>query len=187
MTVDQELLKLLDSGGMNFVASRDEEDVFHQKDLVQLFAFGLNVSNDSHRPFLLLKDESQSLTLPVPLNPLEAGMTLTQASQGTLAAPHRFTTLLMESLSIKARQCVFVQIKGAHQFVRIYLQGHPGTNSIKLRADEAMSLCLHANIPLYATKNFIQQSRVMIAELEELGRGTKALPGAKNRTHTYVQ
>jgi hypothetical protein len=46
------------------------------------------------------------------------------------------------------------------------LSGHPKTNSIKLRADEAMSLCLHLGTPIFATKNFIGRSRVMNAEVQ---------------------
>ncbi len=39
-------------------------------------------------------------------------------------------------------------------------------NSVKLRADEAMSLCLFLDVPLFATKNFIGKSRVMNTEVE---------------------
>ena len=42
-----------------------EEETFHQKDLVQLFPYGLSVTTDVNRPFLLLKDETHEWTLPV--------------------------------------------------------------------------------------------------------------------------
>lgn len=32
-----------------------EEEVFHQQDLVQLFPYGLSVTTDVNRPFLLLR------------------------------------------------------------------------------------------------------------------------------------
>lgn len=187
MTTNTDLKSLL-AKGLQFASNQEEEETFHQDDLIQLFPYGLSLATDSERPFLLLKDERQELTLPVALNPLEAGVALTQSNQANLpATPHRFTSLLLESLSITPKQCVFVQIKGAHQFVRIYLQGHPGTNSIKLRADEAMSLCLHFGIPLYATKGFIQKSRLMTAEIEGLGRGLKGTPQIRQRNHVYIQ
>lgn len=183
-----EILKTALSAGMKFVSTQDEEETFHQEDLVQLFPFGLSVTNEADRPFLLLRDDKQELTLPVAINPLEAGVALTQSSASTQAAtPHHFTSLLMESLDIRPLQAVFVQIKGAHQFVRIYLQGHPHTNSLKLRADEAMSLCLHWGIPIYASRGFIQRSRLMTAEIEGLGRGLKATPQVTQRTHGYLQ
>lgn len=187
MTSDSELRKIL-TQNLLFSSSHDEEVVFHQDDLVRLFPYGLSLAAESERPFLLLKDESNQLTLPVALNPLEAGVAMTQSSPGqSLSTPHRFTMMLMESLQINPRQCVFVQIKGAHQFVRIYFQGHPQTNSIKLRADEAMSLSMQLNLPIYATRDFVQKSRLMTAEIEDLGRGLKGAPQVRQRNHSYIQ
>ncbi|MBX2986529.1 MAG: bifunctional nuclease family protein [Bdellovibrionaceae bacterium] len=162
---------------MRFASSQAEEETFHQDDLIQLFPFGLSLNVDSERPLLLLKDERHEFTLPVALTPIEAGVTLTQSNPTAVpATPHRFTQLLMESLGIQARQAVFVQIKGAHQFLRLYLQGHPSLNSIKVRADEAMSLCLQLGLPVFATRDFIQRSRLMTAEMEGLKQGLKKNP-----------
>lgn len=171
-----------------FVSSQDEEEVFHQDDLIRLRPFGVSMGTDSQRPFLLLKDEGQELTLPVAVSPIEAGVTLTQSNGGAApAAVHRFSELLMNSLDIRPLQCVFVQVKGPHQYVRIYLSGHPRASSIRLRADEAMSLCLQLNIPMFATREFIQRSRTMAAELEELGKGLRQIPQIqKKRANTYM-
>lgn len=171
-----------------FAASHEDEEMFHQDDLVQLFPYGLSLNNPSARPYLLLKNATQDLTLPVALNPVEAGVSLAQGSQASLAAtPHRFTQLLMNTLGIEPRQCVFVQIKGVHQYVRIYFGGHPATNSIKLRADEAMSLCLATEIPLFATRSFIARSKVLTAEIESLGKNLKSTPQILTRNQTYLQ
>lgn len=153
-----------------------EEEVFHQDDLMEMFPYGLNI--DSTRPTLLLKDESHHYTLPVALNPLEAGMTLNQSqNQHTPNGPnpHRFLQALMENLQVEIKQCVFVEIKGAHQYVRLYLSGHPSLTSLKIRADEAMSLCVHFRIPIFASKAFIGKSLVMTAQVENGGHGLGAL------------
>ncbi|MEK6775164.1 MAG: hypothetical protein AABY64_14580 [Bdellovibrionota bacterium] len=149
-----------------------EEEVFHQKDLIQLVPFGISLTSDMARPFLLLKDKDQIHTLPVAVSPLEAGITLGQNhNQSLLATPHRFTQYLLESLSIKAVQAVFVEIKGVHQYLRIYLSGHAGVNSLKMRADEAMSLCLHLGVPIFATLPFINQSKLLNAQIDGLTEG----------------
>lgn len=187
MTTDSELLKILKSP-LKFASHQDEEEIFHQDDLIQLFPFGLSLNTESSRPFLLLKDATHEHTLPVALNPLEAGMSLAQSSpQNEHTTPHRFTLMLMESLGFEPLQCVFVQIKGAHQYVRVYFRGHPGINSMKLRADEAMSLALAMKIPIYATKSFIARSKLLTAEIEGMGKGLRAHPEAQKRTHTYLQ
>lgn len=155
-----------------FSNTSSEEEIFHQKDLIQLFPFGVSLTTDAARPFLLLKDKDQTHTLAVAVSPLEAGITLGQNhNQTLLATPHRFTQYLLESLSMKAVQAVFVEIKGVHQFLRIYLNGHSQVNSIKIRADEAMSLCLHLGVPLFATLKFINQSKLLNAQIEGLSEG----------------
>ena len=180
------LKELLKNESM-FVSSQDEEEVFHQNDLVQLFPFGVSLGTESERPFLLLKNATQDLVLPVALNPMEAGLTLVQSNAALQpTTPHRFAQVLMESLQIKATQCVFVQIKGPHQFVRIYLAGHANTNSLKLRADEAMSLCLQLGIPIFATRGIIQRSKLMASEIEGLGRNLKQVPQGTQRNQTYL-
>jgi hypothetical protein len=173
---------------MNFASNQEQEDVFHQDDLIKLAPYGISVNADNQRPILLLRDEKHEHTLPVSVNSLEAGMALTGSPlSGIAVSPHKFTQVLLESLKIQALQCVFVQIKGAHQFVRIYFQGHPSTNSLKLRADEAMSLCLHLGIPIFASLDFIARSKLMTAEIEGLGKGLKSLPQIKTRSHLYIQ
>ena len=150
-----------------FANETQEEETFHQSELVQLFPYGLSVSTDATRPFLLLKDEGHQYTLPVAVSAIDAGVALSQSNRMILeSSPHKFTGVLLNSLGIEIKQAVFVEIKGAHQYLRLYISGHPQTNSVKLRADEAMSLCLYLGVPLFATKGFIGRSRVMNAETE---------------------
>ncbi len=155
---------------MIFFQSQDQkEEVFHQEDLIELSPYGMSV--DVARPFLLLQDKKREHTLPVALNPLEAGVTLSQANRAMApVTTHRFNEVLMESLNIKIKQCVFVEIKGVHQYVRLYLTGHPTLNSFKLRADEAMSLCLYLSVPFFATRAFIAKSKVMNTQIEGMNR-----------------
>lgn len=151
-----------------FANDSHEEETFHQNDLVRLFPYGLSVTTDVSRPFLLLKDEAHQYTLPVAVTPIDAGVALSQNNKMVLeSSPHKFTALLMESLGIEIKQAVFVEIKGAHQYLRLYISGSAQMNSMKLRADEAMSLCLYLGVPLFATKTFIGRSRVMSAELQD--------------------
>lgn len=150
-----------------FAQESQEEEIFHQNDLVQLFPYGLSVTTDVHRPFLLLKDEAYVYTLPVAVSPIDAGVVLAQSNKGNVeSSPHKFTAVLLQSLGIEIKQAVFVEIKGSFQYLRLYLSGHSAMSSLKLRADEAMSLCMFLGVPLFATKNFIGKSRVMSTEIE---------------------
>jgi uncharacterized protein len=157
----------------DFIFSRPQEenvDFFHEE-LIELKPYGMSLADAGVRPFLIMKDTTGQYVLPVGISQIEAGVTLTQSSP--VAVPvtlHRFSELLLTSLDIQIERCVFIEIKGLHQYVRVYMAGHPRYQSLKLRADEAMSLCLHLKVPFYATKSFIQRSKLMIAEVTGLAR-----------------
>jgi len=165
-----------------FTKGSEGEEIFHQEDLVELFPYGLSMTTDASRPFLLLKDKTHTVTLPVAVSPIEAGVALSQSNKKNLqASPHKFTAQLMTSLGMEVKQCVFVEIKGSHQYVRLYMSGHTTQSSFKLRADEAMSLCLHLEVPIFASKNFISRSRIMSTEVEALSKKIQGLGLPENK------
>lgn len=170
-----------------FAKPQDERVDFDEKDLIELFPYGLSLSNDATRPFMILKDKSQEMTLPVPVNQLEAGVTLTQSANAAMPVTmHKFSEALLDSLDIKLERCIFVEIKGIHQYVRVYMSGHPQYNSMKFRADEVMSLCIHMKVGLFATRNFINRSKVMSAEIVQLAQNAQANPLQFVKHHTYL-
>lgn len=145
-----------------FNSRQDEKFNFDDDDLVELKPYGLSLTHEAARPFLILKDALGEHTLPVAVTQIEAGVALSQSSPTQMTTtPHAFLEKLIQSLDIKIERCVFIEIKGNHQYVRIFMTGHPRYQSIKVRADEAMSLCLHLKVPFYATKSFIQKSKIM--------------------------
>ena len=152
-------IKLSDNA-MSFSFDFPEISGGPRKNLIKLSAYGVSLVPDPNRPVLLLRDEGGQYTLPVAINPLEAGATLSQFNRNVLAVtPHKVLETLLQSLEIKIQKCVFVEIKGHYQFVRLFLHNHPHLKSMKLRAEEAMSLCLHLNVDLYASREIIMASR----------------------------
>jgi bifunctional DNase/RNase len=171
-----------------FSKQQDESVDFEEKDLIELKPYGLSLANDTTRPFLILKDDAGLFTLPVGISQIEAGVALTQSSSTLVpSTPHKFSEMLLNSLDIKIERCVFIEIKGLHQYVRIYMTGHLKYQSLKLKADEAMSLCIYLKIPIYATQSFIQKSKVMTAEVSELSKMQTGRPeflmGKNNLCH----
>jgi bifunctional DNase/RNase len=169
-----------------FAKPVDESVNFDEKDLVELIPYGLSLTNDASRPFMILKDKTGEMTLPVPINQLEAGVTLTQSSHSTPQTTHVFSEKILDSLDIKLERCVFVEIKGVHQYVRVYMKNHPQYQSLKFRADEVMSLCIHFKVPFFATKNFINRSKHMSAEIVKMAQGLAADPMSLIKPHTYL-
>lgn len=165
-----------------------EENSFSDDELVLLEAYAVSVNSEPERPTLLLRDESKSFVLPVPLTPLETGISLAQMNVNSLGtSPHTLLAKLLESFSVQIERCVFVEIKGAHQFVRVYFEGHPQMGSMKFKAEEVMSAMLHLKVPIFATKKIISKSRMLSAEMQTLAQGLMLNPTMLGRHHPYLQ
>lgn len=158
------------------------------KGLIELEPFGVNLLGDGVRPVLLLRDPSGVHNLSVPLNPIEAGVALSQSNKVTKpASPHRGAVAIFKSLDLKITHCVFESVLNQRQMLRIYFKNHPYQKSILLSADEGISLCLFLEVKIYASLDFIQESRNLLASLEGMIEGIKLDPKALKREHAYIQ
>jgi bifunctional DNase/RNase len=165
----------------------DENEVITDQELIELSAYGLSVGHEMGQPLLILKALKEDLTLPIPLNPLEAGITLAQSNKSIApVSPHKATAALLKALSMQIEKCVFVEIKNSHQFVKLFVTGHPQVRSLKVKAEEVLSLCLYLEVPLYTTREFIARSRVMVAEIDEQRKELLNNPGFTSKTHLYM-
>lgn len=167
-----------------------EEESFHQDDLIRLFPFGVSVASDLRDTFLFLKDKTQNLTLPVLVNPIEASLILAQlnvAADLQMVQPHSVLSNMLKTLSVGLLQCVFVQTKGNKQLVRLYFSGHPAANSIKVFAEQAMSVCISSGVPIFATANFINQSKVVQVPIQGLTKNMIEKQKLLLKNSTYLQ
>lgn len=183
-----DLNKLL--GGEISFNDTSEEEMFHQDDLILLLPYGISVAADLKNTFFFLKDKSLSKTLPVLVNPVEASLILAQlntAPDVQLAQPNRVLAALLQTLGVALLQCVFVQTKGNRQLVRLYFSGHPTTSSIKIYADQAMSVCMSLRVPIYATSSFINQSKVVQVQMEGLTKNLIENQKLLLKNTTYLQ
>jgi uncharacterized protein len=156
-------------------------------DWIKLVPYGVSVGADASRPVVLLKVESSEEILPVPVPPLEAGVTLSQSSaEGLPSSPHRITRDILLKMAISIVRCEFCEIRGTVQYLDLHLESPAGRQLLRSRADEVMSLCLFLNAPLFATREFIRKSRVLNSELENLEKAVKSNPAILVRSHKYI-
>ena len=156
--------------------------------LIQLFPFGITMTDEGLLPLLLLKSKNGELTLPVSLNTLEAGVTLSQSNKTSIPlTPHKATEVLLKSFDLKITKCIFTEVKPQGQIVKLMMENHPrGEKSISLRAEEAMSLCLHLNVPFFASHDVIMQSRTTVAAHQGQLQNFLMNPPANDRKHPYL-
>lgn len=182
-----DILKLF-GGNMVFSESSTEEEVFHDRDLIELFPYGISITQDFQSPYLILKDKTGQHTLPVFVHPLEASLVLNLGNKSQIPLnPHGFLQQILEMYKVQINQCVFVQIKGSRQYVRLYLSGVPSGNSVKIPVDQAMSLCVSLNIPIKATKNFINQSKILNIEIDSVTQNLVGSARLPVKNPTYIQ
>lgn len=165
----------------------DENEPLTDQELIELSAYGLSVGPEMGQSVLILKAVDKDLTLPIPVNPLEAGITLAQSNKSIApVSPHKATAALLKALSMQIEKCVFVEIKNSHQYVKLFISGHPQVRTLKVKAEDVLSLCLYLEVPLYTTREFIARSRVMVAEIDEQRRELLSNPGLVNKNHLYI-
>ncbi|MGE0632935.1 MAG: bifunctional nuclease domain-containing protein [Pseudobdellovibrionaceae bacterium] len=157
-----------------------------QENLLELTPAGMAVGPTISKPVMILKDKNGE-SLPVPLTPLEAGVALSQSSKTSPpATPHRVLLQILTSMNIVIEKCVFTEIKGSTLYVELALKNHPSLKTMEVRADEAMSLCLFLEVPIYATRSFMMRSRDLEAEMSEVEKGKLRNPKLFQRTHSYL-
>lgn len=165
----------------------EESSELIEKDLIQVNAYCLSVHSEMGQPVLILKAVDRDLTLPIPINPLEAGVTLAQSNKSVAPlSPHKVTAALLKALGMHIEKCVFVEIKNSNQYVKLFVSGHPKLRALKFKAEEVLSLCLYLEVPLYTTQQFISCSRVMVAEIDEQRRELINHPDMAVNNHLYI-
>jgi bifunctional DNase/RNase len=167
--------------------SQADTNQFSDNDLIQIFPFGLSVGHEMTQPVMIFKSNHGETTLPVLINSLEAGVTLAQSNKGIVPlSPHKATQQIFESLGVKLEKCVFVEVKTSAQYVKIFFKVHEILKSIKVKASDAISLCLHLEVPIYTTKEVVLKSRVLVAEIDELKKQLSVRTSTNSRNHPYI-
>lgn len=156
-------------------------------DEIELFPYGVTLGADHQRPILILKDESCNITVPVWLSPVEAGIAITQNNgKATASSPHALSFKVLEDLGITPVKCVLTEVKGHHQFVEVFFKGSRKLKSLCVRADQAVSFCLHAKVQFFCKIAFVESCREL--ELEQLGLESQLAgrPSVIKNKHPYL-
>lgn len=164
-----------------------EGELLKDDELIEVTAYGLSVGQEMGQPLLILKSIKHDLTLPIPINPLEAGITLAQSNRSIApVSPHKATAALLKAMAIKIEKCVFVEIKNSSQYVKLFLIGHPQLRTLKVKVEEVLSLCLHLEVPIFATREFIARSRVLVAEIDDQRRSLLIPHEGMEKNQSYI-
>lgn len=138
------------------------------KEWLEIFPYGMSMTPDGSRPILIFKDKSEKQVLPVWLSPLDAGLAMQTSPNSKLThTPHELSYKILNTLGVKLKKCLFVDIKGQHQFVELHFEGSDKLKKIKVRADDAMSYCLGVKPEFYCTLEHMKKCREMDIKIQE--------------------
>ncbi len=141
-------------------------ELYSDSEWIELKPYGIAVGTLETRPIFMLKNESKNVTLPVWLLPQQVVDTLAGAEGSHFpSGPHKITQEIFNSLGLKVEKCLFVELRGHHQYVDLYFKGHPEFKKMRFRASEAIPLCLQMGSEFFAQREFIESCRQMDAEV----------------------
>lgn len=156
-------------------------------DVIELEPYGVTASADNSRPVMLFKAIEGEEVLPVWLSAIDAGVALSQHQTALPdSSPHDLTMKMMESLGVKLDRCVFTEIRGHHQYVELHFTGSRKLRSIVARADQAMSFSLQAKARYFCTRQYVNDSKILSAEMTGVMKDLRLKPGVAKNRHPYL-
>ncbi len=169
------------------IKNKKENIKIEDNELIQIVPYGLSIGNEMGPPVMIFKALDRDLTIPLMINALEAGVTLAQSNKSTVpSSPHKGTKQIFEAIGLKILKCIVIEVRGSSQYVRLVFDGIYANKSLKLKASDILSLCLHLEVPIYTTKEVAVRSRVLIAEVDEQKKQLLSNPTIVQNKHLYM-
>ena len=136
-------------------------------ELIEIFPYGVTMSLDGSRPVMIFKDKSEKYILPVWLNQIEANIAINQGQLGDgQKSPHEAALCIFKSLNIEIDSCVFDEIRGQHQYLKINYVQDELKKQLQFRAEDILSFCLESQCQFFCTINHMNNSRKINVEIE---------------------
>lgn len=155
--------------------------------MIEIEPLGIAPSMDTSRPLMLFREVGGKRVLPVWMSHLDAGIAMIQNhSQAKAPSPHEFTKELLEALNLELTSCVFEEVVGHHQFVRLSLKGSRKVKELKTRADHVISLCMHTGCRFFTSLEVLKQSQDVDSEMSETAISLKAAPQLVKNPYPYL-
>ena len=155
-----------------------------RKQWIELFPYAISMGAVQRRPILIFRDKAETMSLPIWLNQIEASIAALDLNKSTNL--HALSIKLLESASIQITRCEFIEIQGHHQFVRLALAGHPKFKELRVRADEAIPICMGLKARFFSTAEFIMQCRDLDIALLGIEQSLNLQPEIGSKRHPYM-
>ncbi|OGQ93347.1 MAG: hypothetical protein A2284_16765 [Deltaproteobacteria bacterium RIFOXYA12_FULL_61_11] len=147
-----------------------------KKESIEMTISGLSVDPMNQMPFLILKDESGNVAIPIWIGMLEAGAIATQLENITLARPmtHDLLKNILDQVGVVVEGVEICDLKDNTFFALIHLRMGEKILEVDARPSDAIALALRAGAPIYVAREVVTQSRqVDLSSSEKGGQATE--------------
>lgn len=126
-------------------------------EVFEVFPFGVTLGLDVSRPILIFRSRDEDRVVPIALSTVEAGLAVWSESDGS---PHALAIKVLEDSGLKVTKCTFIALHEHEPFVEVeFRRVGERKQKLRLRADQAVSYCLHARVRFYCSMEFFRQNR----------------------------
>lgn len=154
---------------MNILDSQEFQS-FDESKYEELFPHGLVAGLMQPKPMLLLKNETETLVLPIWLNNVE-GQSLANylQSQKEENSGHDLSLSLFDEIGLDILRFVFVDVDKENQWFEMHYSFGKKQYKKKLSADSSINFAFATEAPIFATEEFVRANRHFNALPDLLG------------------
>ncbi len=119
---------------------------------------GLNISNNDLNPFILFKNEGESLAFPVWVPAMQVSII---GNQMTTRHPHEVTLEILAKTGFKVEAVFFTEVVENQQWGKLVIKSLETSDvlTLALKAHEAISVAHLVDTEYYASAQFIEKAR----------------------------
>ncbi len=146
-----------------------------ERDLVLMTVGGVSLDPVTKTPIVLLREETEDLTLPIWVGVLEATSVATQLEGVRMTRPmtHDLLRRVVEEVGATVARVVVTDLRESTFYAEIELQVAGRTHLVDARPSDAIALALRAGAPIFVAKDVLAASAS-----EEAGSASGEAPQA---------
>ena len=128
---------------------------------VQMTVGGLTLDPVTKTPIVVLKDEAESINLPIWIGLLEATSMATELEGIKMARPmtHDLLKNIIDDLSAQVERIVVTELKENTFYALIHLRKNGHSIEVDARPSDAIALALRTRSPIFVEEAVIQNAR----------------------------
>lgn len=139
--------------------------------------FGLTIDPFTNVPIVILKDDSEQMTLPVWIGVLEASAIASELEKVQFSRPmtHDLVKEILKTTGAAVKKIEIVDLKENVYYANIYMELDGGKKvQLDARPSDAIAIALRAGAPIFVDPAVIEKSKsVDLSETNKKGKESK--------------